>query len=243
MLSYRFGGVFHPTPNSSIYIAYGNSYNPSAELGTLSSAPTSITGSALSPEKNISYEAGVKVDTLGGRLSLTGAVFRIEKTNMRIPADPLSGDLTIVLDGKARVDGIELGAVGKLTDKWQVIAGYSYLKTEIISTTNLNELGRELPNAPPHNFTFWSTYDVTPDWTVGGGATYQAEAFVNTGNTAFVPDFWKFDAMANYKVDKKSSIQLNIYNITDTEYYAQYYGGHAVPASGRWASLSYRVKW
>ena len=29
------GGVFHPTKNSSIYIAQGVSYNPSAELGML----------------------------------------------------------------------------------------------------------------------------------------------------------------------------------------------------------------
>ena len=42
----------------------------------------------LAPEKNISYEAGVKVDVLEGNLSLTGAVFRIEKTNLRIPNDP-----------------------------------------------------------------------------------------------------------------------------------------------------------
>ena len=35
MFSWRVGGVFHPTPNSSLYVAGGVSYNPSAELGTL----------------------------------------------------------------------------------------------------------------------------------------------------------------------------------------------------------------
>jgi catecholate siderophore receptor len=67
-------------------------------------------------------------------------------------------------------------------------------------------------------------------------------AYVNTTNTSFVPAYWKFDAMVAYKVDDRSTIQLNIYNITDELYYAQYYGGHAVPASGRWASLSWRVR-
>jgi catecholate siderophore receptor len=243
MMSYRTGAVFHPTENSSIYVAYGNSYNPSAELSTLSSSPTSTTGVALAPEKNVSSEAGVKVDMLDGKLSLTGAVFHTVKTNMRIPNDPTSGDLTIVLDGEAKVDGIELGVVGKLTDKWQITAGYSYLKSEISKTTNLNELGNQLPNTPPHNFTLWSAYDLSRDWTVGGGATYQAKAYANTGNTAYVPDYWKFDAMAGYKIDKTSSIQLNVCNLTDAYYYAQYYGGHAVPASGRYAALTYRVKW
>jgi len=49
--------------------------------------------------------------------------------------------------------------------------------------------------------------------------------------------------MAMYKIDSKSSLQLNIYNLTDELYYAQYYGSQAVPAPGRWASLSYRVRW
>jgi catecholate siderophore receptor len=240
MLSYRFGGVYHPTPNSSLYVAYGNSFNPSAELGTLSNGTVS-----LAPEKNVSYEAGVKVDVLGGNLSLTGAVFRIDKTNLRVPLDPtVTGAAAVqVLDGLARSQGLELGAAGKLTDQWQIMAGYSYIDTRIVENSDLSQQGKQLPNTPRNNITLWTTYDVTRAFTVGGGATYQSDAFVNTTNTAYVPDYWKFDAMLSYKVDPKSTIQLNIYNLTDTYYYAQYYGGHAVPASGRYASLSYRVKW
>jgi catecholate siderophore receptor len=245
MLSYRFGGVYHPTPNSSLYVAYGNSYNPSAELGTLSGTGSNTASVTLAPEKNISYEAGVKVDVLDSKLSLTGAIFRIEKTNLRITNDPSAATALqfLVLDGLARVDGVELGVAGKLTDQWSVMAGYSYLKSAIVTTRDLSQLGRELPNTPKHNITLWTTYDVTREFTVGGGATYQSEAFVNTTNTAYVPDYWKFDAMLSYKVTPKSTIQLNVYNINNANYYAQYYGGHAVPASGRWASLSYRYRW
>ena len=199
----------------------------------------------LAPEKNISYEAGVKVDVLEGNLSLTGAIFRIEKTNLRVPNDPSAptAQQFLVLDGLARVDGFELGAAGKVTDKWQVVGGYSYLDSRILETRNLAELYRWLPNAPRHNLALWTTYDITPKLTVGAGATYQSDAFVNTTNTAFVPEYWKFDAMVSYKVDNKSTIQLNVYNITDEFYYWQYYQGHAVPASGRWASLFYRMRW
>jgi catecholate siderophore receptor len=244
--SYRFGAVYHPTPNSSIYVVYGNSYNPSAELGTLSGSPNNAASITLAPEQNISYEAGVKWDVLeGGQLSLTGAVFRIEKTNLRIPNDPgaPTAQQFLVLDGLARVDGFEVGAAGKVTDKWQFIGGYSYLDSSIAKTSNLAELGRWLPNAPRHNLALWSTYDVMPKFTVGAGVTYQSAAFVNTTNTAFVPEFWKFDAMVSYKVDSKSTIQVNVYNITNEFYFAQYYQGQAVPASGRWASLSYRARW
>ena len=240
MFSYRFGGVFHPTSNSSLYVAYGNSYNPSAELGTLSSGTVS-----LAPEKNVSYEAGVKVDVLGGGLSLTGAVFRIDKNNLRVPLDPtVTGAAAVqTLDGLARSQGIEVGAAGKFTDKWQIMSGYSYIDTRIVQNSDLAQQGRWLPNAPRHNITLWTSYDIARAWSAGGGTTYQSMAYVNTQNTAYVPEFWKFDAMLSYKVDPKSTIQLNIYNITDVAYYAQYYAGHAVPGSGRSASLSYRIKW
>jgi catecholate siderophore receptor len=242
MLSWRVGGIVHPTPNSSIYAAHGVSYNPSAEFATLSSAGNNAANALLDPEKNTTTEVGAKADVLGGKLTLTGAVFRTEKTNLRVPIDPVL-NTALVLDGLARVDGIEVGVAGKLTEQWQVFAGYSYLDSEIVETTNRAELGRRLPNTPPHNFTLWSTYDITPKWTIGGGLTYASDTFVNTTNTAYVPEYWKLDLMASYKVTKNSILQLNIYNVTDELYFAQYYQGHAVPASGRWAMLSYRVRW
>ena len=138
----------------------------------------------------------------------------------------------VVLSGLSVSQGAEVGITGKVTDNWQVFAGYAFTDTEIAKTTNLAELHRRLPNAPVHAITLWTTYDLTKAWTIGGGATYQSDAFVNTTNTAYVPEFWKFDAMLSYKVTNKSTIQLNVYNITDEHYYAQYYQGHAVPALG-----------
>jgi catecholate siderophore receptor len=245
MLGWRVGGVFHPTPNSSIYVAYGTSYNPAAELGTLSGAGNNAANVQLPPEKNNSLEAGVKVDLLNNKLSLTGAVFRIQKTNMRIALDPSlpNNAQVLVLDGEAQVDGVEVGIAGNITDKWQIFAGYSHLETEIKKTRNMAELGRQLPNTPSDSFSLWTTYAVTPEWLIGGGAIYQSDTFVNTTNTAYVPDYWRFDLMTSYKVHKNHTIQLNIYNLTNEMYYAQYYGGHAVPAAGRYAALTWRAKW
>jgi len=242
MTSWRVGGVFHPTKNSSVYAAYGVSFNPSAEFGVLSSAVNNAASPLLDPEKNTTIEVGAKADFLNNKLSLTGAIFRIEKTNLRIPSDPSNTNAALVLDGLARVDGIELGIAGALTDKWQIFAGYSYLQSEIVKTSNLAELGRALPSTPHNNFNLWTSYAITPDLTIGGGVQFQDDAFANTTNTAYVPAFWKFDAMAAYKVTKNSTLQLNVYNIGDAMYYAQYYAGHAVPASGRYAALSYRIR-
>jgi catecholate siderophore receptor len=240
MLGWRYGIVFHPVRNTSVYYSQGVSFNPSSELGTLS---TGTVGTA--PEETNVKEIGAKADVLDGRLSLTAALFRTDKTNMRVPLDPTqTGAAAIqILDGVARSEGFELGAVGKLTDKWSMFVGYTQLRTEILETTDLSQLGRQLPNAPPRSFSLWTTYDITPQLTVGGGATYNSDTYANAQNTEYVPEYWKVDLMANYKLDAHSSIQLNIYNLTDAFYYAQYYAGQAVPAPGRYASLSFRTRW
>jgi catecholate siderophore receptor len=237
LFSYRFGAVVHPTRKSTIYAAYGNSYNPSAELGTLVSA----SAAALAPEQTRSIEVGAKADVREGLISLQAAAFRIEKINLRIN-DPFTTTV-MVLDGVARVDGVELGATGQVTDKWSIFTGYSYLESVILDTRDKSILGKHLQNTPRNNYTLWTTYDLTPKWTVGGGAIYQSLGWANNQNTAYVPDFWKFDAMISYKVDEKSTVQLNIYNLTNTLYYSQYFGANVVPASGRWASLTYRARW
>lgn len=192
MWSYRFGPVFHPTSNSSVYISYGNSYNPSAEQGTIAN----ISQANLAPEQTKTLEAGAKIDVLENQLQLTGAVFQIKKTNLRI-TDPFNNTVTI-LDGIARVQGLEVGATGKVTRQWAVFTGYSYLDTLITDTPDRSN--RQLPNAPRHTFTMWSTYDVTDKWTVGGGAIYNSMGWGNQQNTTYVPDFWKFDAMTSYKI-------------------------------------------
>ena len=48
---------------------------------------------------------------------------------------------------------------------------------------------------------------------------YNSEVYGDATNTALVPDWWRFDLMAAYKVTPHVTLQLNIYNITDELYY------------------------
>ena len=51
----------------------------------------------------------------------------------------------------------------------------------------------------------WSNYDVTPKFTVGGGAFYMSQVFGDTANRHAVPSYWRFDAMAQYRINKSST--------------------------------------
>ncbi len=240
--SWRTGLVYKPVPYGSIYAAYGTSYNPSSERLTLN-ANTEV----VAPEKTNTYEVGTKWDILGERLSLTGAIFRIEKTNARTN-DPLGGTVQ-VLDGEQRVDGFEIGFAGTVMPNWKVYGGYTYLAGEVTKSNDPAQVGAEPINTPPHSFSFWTTYDTPWKLRVGAGAQYvdrriggNSESGFAATSTNVAPDYLIFDAMVSYPLTEKVGLQLNVLNITDETYYDASYSGFTVPGAGRTVLLTTDVK-
>ncbi len=141
LFSYRFGGVFKPTPDLSIYAAYGNAKTPSSATVRLGCGVPTAAGAAdpcaTAPEKARAYEVGVKADVFDKRLQLTAALFRNERSNFRVPSnDPALPAGLQVLDGRSRVDGIAIGASGYITPEWLIFANYTYLDSEVLQSVS-----------------------------------------------------------------------------------------------------------
>lgn len=243
-VNYQTGLVYKPLPNGSIYAAYGTSSNPSGGAGTEGSDDGNLgaTNDSLKPEENRSYELGSKWDLLNNRLSLSGAVFRIEKTNARVSGPTNTSENLLV--GEQRVDGFEIGFAGALSERWKVFGGYTFLDSEIVDDGPFaNNQGKEFPLIPNHSLSLWTTYDVTKDWTVGGGAFYSGARYANPANTAKLPDYWRLDAMVAYDLTESVDLQLNILNLLDESIYdAGYQGQFATLAPGRTALLTTNFK-
>ncbi|MGH8434592.1 MAG: TonB-dependent receptor [Pseudomonas sp.] len=225
MLSGRVGLVYKPATNGSVYLAWGNSYNPSAEALVGNNTGLSAFNENLDPEKNETYELGTKWELLDQRLSLNAAIFRVDKTNGRIDNDPntATSAQNIVLDGKQRVEGFELGLSGEITDNWQAFASYTQLSSEILksgaSTADQAQEGQALANTPPRSFSLWNTYDLPAGWELGYGAQFVDERNVASTGTAKVPAYWLHSALVGYEVNDELNLQLNLYNLFDKEYY------------------------
>ena len=84
VFSYRVALAYKPVPIGTFYIAYGTSFNPSAE-GAVSSSLLTAATALLEPEENRTFEIGTKWDVLNERLALTAAIFRTDKTNAARP--------------------------------------------------------------------------------------------------------------------------------------------------------------
>jgi catecholate siderophore receptor len=243
----QFGVVYKPAENGSIYASYatsatppGNTLGEGQEGNSLSGTPDrsgNQVSSDMEPETTKNYEIGTKWDLLNERLSLTADIFRTEKDNARVQVDTTSYENA----GKTRVQGIELSASGKITEKWQVFAGYAYMDSEQVDGGPLGAAndGNELPNTPKNSASLWTTYQVTPKLTVGGGAFYVDDVFGSVANTTMVDDYVRYDAMVAYKLTKNVDLQLNVQNLTDETYYDKAFSTHfANQAAGRTALLS-----
>jgi catecholate siderophore receptor len=232
MFSFRGGIVYKPKSNGSFYAALGNSLNPSLEGLSYGTANTSI-----EPEKTYNIEVGSKWDLLGEKLSVSGALFRVEKTNARTPG-LLPDDPPQVLQGRQRVNGIEIGAVGSISSVWKVFGAYTLLDDEIVESNIPAEVGKRLINTPRNSGNIWSTYQIGGKLSLGGGARFVGRRFGNTINTRSVGSYWSLDAMVLFPVGRHIDLRVNLYNLNNVYYFDRLAGGHLIPGVGRSASIT-----
>jgi catecholate siderophore receptor len=231
MLSGRGAIVFKPRAEGSIYASYGTSVSPSVE-GLLYSPAVNPGNIILEPEKTYTVEIGSKWDLVGERLTLTGAIFNVDKTNARTP-DPVSPGV-MVLDGKLRVQGIELGASGSITRNLRVLAGYTLLDSRVVRSGTLGEVNRRFLNTPRNSFNIWSTYLFRSRLNLGGGVRFVGKRFGNNTNTRWVDNYYTIDALVSFPITSKIDLRLNLYNLNDAYYFDRVSTtGHIIPGAGR----------
>ena len=125
-------------PIASLYAAYGTASEPvGAELDGTSANyggfnPTSTITQIFGPIESKAAEVGTKWELFDRHLLATAALFRTDVSNARelIPSGyPNAG--TIQAGAAYHVQGIDLGATGKITDKWSVYTGLVLMKTRV----------------------------------------------------------------------------------------------------------------
>jgi catecholate siderophore receptor len=218
-----------------VYAGLGTSFNPSAEGLSLAA-----NNADLAPEETRSYELGTKWDLAQGRLALVGAIFRTEKTNARTPGiDP--GDPLLVLAGRQRVDGVEIGAQGRLGSRVDLFAGYTHMWSEIAVSNTPAEVGNALAQTPEDTFSLWANVRIDSRASVGGGAQYMDSVYRNALNTLRAPSYWLLSATGAYVVSERLTLRLNGQNLADEDYVDRVGGGHYVPGPGRSVTLTAHV--
>src|SRR6186713_2476173 len=144
-VNYNAGIVYKPVPIGSLYAAYATSTNPfGSELDATgtdygSSPPTGTT--ILGPEQNKAAEVGTKWELFDRHLLVSGALFHTTKDNARETVG------TTLTSGAAyRIQGIDIEASGKLTDRWSIFGGIVLMDSKVTKSNIPSNVGLQLAN-------------------------------------------------------------------------------------------------
>jgi len=250
----RVGALFQPSETSSYYVSFGQSYNTSADtyqfaLGNFASGGTNAKLGNTPPEKSRNFEIGAKWDLFQDRATLNAALFRSEKYNER-NTDPDSAAQQALLSGKRHATGVELSAAGRITPDWEVFYNHTWIPSAKIDKSNValaaNGTGAQVQGdrpalTPKHSLSAWSTYRVAPKWRVGLGMTYRGEQNPEGQRTVLASAFTVWDGMVEYTVDEKTTVKLNVSNLTDKLYVDALYRGFYTPGAPRKVMLSVKT--
>ncbi|MGI2159745.1 TonB-dependent receptor [Shewanella baltica] len=225
-VSPKFGVIYSPMTNGSVYVNYSKSFTPK---GTVNNEYDVNNKLNLKPEYGIQYEVGTKWELFDDSLLLTAAVFDITLENITI-SEKLSspiGDFTDITTqgGEQHHRGFEVGAQGQLGESWFVTSSMMYLDAEY--KTGAGKIdgkildGKTPVDAPEWSANIWTRYEVTDNFAMNFGAIYVGERFADTNNTISKDSYVRFDIGAAYTMDimgKDVSLRANVRNLFDTEY-------------------------
>lgn len=224
----RFGLVYDLLPQASIYGSYSESFGANNGFDS--------NGVNLGPQRGKQWEVGIKSEPFDG-LTATLAFFQITKSGIATRDFSSSDPSAKKLAGVQRSRGVELDIVGRIADRWTVIANYAHIDAKVISDSPKNPFDpfgftdtsgvylNHLDNAPRHSGKIFLTYDFGEGGLglrVGGGVTASTQAWGDIQNTFVIPGWARLDAFASYSTlyeGHKVTAQLNLRNLTDTRYY------------------------
>ncbi|WP_455851476.1 catecholate siderophore receptor Fiu [Pantoea endophytica] len=224
LVNWKAGALYRLTEQGNVYVNYAISQQPPG--GSSFALAAGGTGNSANrtdfkPQKAKSSEVGTKWQVLDKRLLLNAALFRTDIENEVTAND----DGTYSQAGKKRVGGYELSATGNITPDWEVIAGYTMQHASVTEGDSVSQDGSSaLAYTPKHAFTLWTNYQATDAISVGAGARYVGSLRRGSDSAVGTPDhtegYWVADAKLGYKVNNNLDLQLNVYNLFDTNYVA-----------------------
>lgn len=198
------------------YVSYSTSFTPTSFVDDKNQLLKPMTGKQ--------WEAGLKYEPAGANTQYSVSVFRINQKNIATKTEPNSPYRSV---GEIESEGVELEAVGEITENLHLQAAYTY--TDIrYKKSSPEEQGKRAVYAPRNMASSWLSYDVKSGpldgLTIGSGVRYVNGVTSDRLNTHTLPSYTLVDMAVGYDLSKVGikglSAQVNVNNLTDKSYIA-----------------------
>ena len=216
MFSPRFGVIYKPVDNMSLYVSYSESFLPrSGEQYKKLDA----SGAALDPDIFENTEIGYKYD-INDALTFTAAIFDSKST--RAEKDNETGEMNEVRG--LEVEGVEIELSGDIDDQNNLTFGYTSLDGV---TSKGTKQPRELPD---QMLSLWYSYQANEIIGFGLGVTHQGESFIkdtSNGSTGpALPDYTRVDFALYINASDNDVVRIHVENLTDELYFPHSHSTH-----------------
>ena len=200
---------YHPTKDTSVYVSHAEYFN----VGTTVGGSYTNSGEILPPAKTKQHEIGVKYQNKDVLYTL--AYFDITQAN-NIPVGTY-----LRQDGEERHRGVEMGISGKVSPKWSLAAGLTYMNATNEKTKNGTLDGVTKDGQPRWHGALMAKYTVDERFSAFGRLTYTGGAYVL--NEKFKsPAVTVLDLGMNYRTRLGSvptTFGLTLYNALNKDYW------------------------
>ncbi|MFJ7440420.1 TonB-dependent receptor [Methylorubrum thiocyanatum] len=216
-LSYRFGAVFNPTPDSSLYASYATAVDPVTSLITI---PITQKDFKLSAGEQV--EIGYKQVFWDGCGEFTLAGYRINKRDL-LTVDPLRPQVPVQV-GSQSSHGVEAFLSLGLWENWRVEGNLALLHAQYddfqqaVGGVAVNFAGNRPVNVPERIANLWLSWAFAPRWEARAGVQFVGETFSDFANTVRRPAYEVVNGSLDYRVSDTSRFSVRVYNLLDTIY-------------------------
>jgi len=215
-----YGLVIKPWEHVSFY---ANRIEGLAQGPTAPATNVTNPNEVFPPRRSKQTEAGVKLDW--DSYGATFGVYRIEQPNSATTIAPGNRLGTFSVDGEQVNKGLEMNIFGEPVDGLRLLAGATFMHTELSKTSNGLTDGNRAAGVPRFQ------YNLGADWDIPGieGAALSGRMlrtggeYVNAENTLSIPSWTRVDLGARYGFkadDNYITLRANVENVANKAYWA-----------------------
>jgi iron complex outermembrane receptor protein len=208
-----YGLVIKPWEHVSLY---ANRIEGLAQ-GPTAPASAENANTVFPPKRSKQTEAGVKLDW--DSYGATFGVYRIEQ-----PASSTTNNVFSV-DGEQVNKGLEMNVFGEPLDGLRLLAGATFMHTELNKTTNGLNDGNHAAGVPRFQYNLGAEWDIPgiEGAAISGRMLRTGGEYVNAENTLSIPAWTRVDLGARYGFkadDKYITLRANVENVANKAYWA-----------------------
>jgi iron complex outermembrane receptor protein len=209
--------LYKPTTTVTTYLSYMESLEPGSIVGPTFTNANQILGPLRSKQVELGAKASIN-DIL-----LTAALFQIDRASERSSDGTPTG--TFVQDGREVHRGLEVSAMGKLTDELSLVAGLTVMDNEIRDSADPALEGKRPNGVADSTVKLYAEYAprALAGWTFTGGVYVTGEGYQDPLNTRKISSYTLVDVGVRYDADlfgHNVVARVNLMNAGDEHYWA-----------------------